>query len=348
MKRLFSLFPVLAVLVPVALVWHALEPAQTHAQLFPSNPTETMELGKGRYDTVAVRPPQELLVRDFILGPTSARPACTATLVGRFHINAARQISYCNATAWVPIGGILRQSTPPTCNNTQPVRVYEDSDDNRLYRCIGTTWKRIADDSDLDGFDSSIDPDDNNATNPRASGSGNIVARPSINRTLTNAETRRTANGTVTIGLPDGVYVGDNVKVHVPGDNDFKAPNIKSGVDILGLTGTLRYETITDYTGNDVKLNYNGTLYLIRSPSLESQRDCVLYAICRKNGDYHATSFSTSNSTSAAIGTNYNHFCGGGNQGGRLLFASISSNNFPVQISSGTAITGITCRGVGG
>ena len=41
-----------------------------------------------------------------------------------------------------------------------PVRLYEDSDDDGLYRCVGTTWTLIADDGDGDGFASSIDADD--------------------------------------------------------------------------------------------------------------------------------------------------------------------------------------------
>ena len=60
----------------------------------------------------------------------------------------------------MPIGGVLRQATPPACSDSQPVRVYEDSDDNGFYRCVGTTWTKVADDGDLDGFASSIDADD--------------------------------------------------------------------------------------------------------------------------------------------------------------------------------------------
>ena len=246
---------------------YLLAPAQAHAQLFPSNPTETMELGKGRYDTVAVRPPQELLVRDFILGPLSSRPACTAQLVGRFHINQARQISYCNATAWVPIGGVLRQSTPPTCNNNQPVRLYEDSDDNRLYRCIGTTWTRIADDGDRDGFGRDLATEDDNNANDRGDpdlvannlrdlGSGNLyyglvrgglISRGNI--ALGTLALPGTANNAQTFDMADGIYEGtDRVTYTIPGDADLVVGNIKKGTEIFGVTGTLRYETLTTYT----------------------------------------------------------------------------------------------------
>ena len=73
---------------------------------------------------------QNLLVEKFYLGPTSTRPTCNAARSGLFHINSARQVSYCNATAWVPIGGVLRQATPPTCSDSQPVRLYENSNDD--------------------------------------------------------------------------------------------------------------------------------------------------------------------------------------------------------------------------
>ena len=142
---------------------YLLEPSEAHAQLFPSTLTDTLRLGKGRYRLIQVESAQNLLVEKFYLGPTSTRPNCNAARSGLFHINSSRQVSYCNATAWVPIGGVLRQATPPTCSDSQPVRLYEDSDDDGLYRCKGTTWTKIADDGDGDGFASSIDPDDADA-----------------------------------------------------------------------------------------------------------------------------------------------------------------------------------------
>ena len=141
------------------LLW-LLEPSEAHAQLFPSTLTDTLRLGKGRYRLIQVESAQNLLVEKFYLGPTSTRPNCNAARSGLFHINASRQVSYCNATAWVPIGGVLRQATPPTCSDSQPVRLYEDSDDDGLYRCVGTTWTRMADDADGDGFNTFVDADD--------------------------------------------------------------------------------------------------------------------------------------------------------------------------------------------
>ena len=139
---------------------YLLEPSEAHAQLFPSTLTDTLRLGKGRYRLIQVESAQNLLVEKFYLGPTSTRPNCNAARSGLFHINSARQVSYCNATAWVPIGGVLRQATPPTCSDSQPVRLYEDSDDDGLYRCVGTTWTRMADDADGDGFNTFVDADD--------------------------------------------------------------------------------------------------------------------------------------------------------------------------------------------
>ena len=87
---------------------------------------------------------QNLLVEKFYLGPTldaanlqrrsqwRRRKISTSTVRGRSPIATVRH--------WVPIGGVLRQATPPTCSDSQPVRLYEDSDDNLLYRCVGTTW----------------------------------------------------------------------------------------------------------------------------------------------------------------------------------------------------------------
>ena len=63
--------------------------------------------------------------------------------------------------------GIPRQSMPPgTCNDDQQVRLYEDSDDDGLYRCVNTTWTRVADDGDQDGFSTAIDPDDSDDSDP--------------------------------------------------------------------------------------------------------------------------------------------------------------------------------------
>ena len=147
----------------IGILRYLLGPSEAHAQLFPSTLTDTLRLGKGRYKVVQLESAQNLLVENLFLGPLSTRPTCNAALNGggvKFHVNTARQVSYCNSTAWVPIGGVLRQATPPACSDSQPVRVYEDSDDNGFYRCVGTTWTKIADDGDQDGFASSIDADD--------------------------------------------------------------------------------------------------------------------------------------------------------------------------------------------
>ena len=108
---------------------------------------------------------QNLLVEKFYLGPTSTRPTCNAARSGLFHINASRQVAYCNASVWIGLGGVVRSGTPPTtCSDSAPIRLYEDTDDDGLYRCVGTTWTKIADDGDLDGFASSIDADDDDDT----------------------------------------------------------------------------------------------------------------------------------------------------------------------------------------
>ena len=142
---------------------YLLGPSEAHAQLFPSTLTDTLRLGKGRYKWVQLESAQNLLVENLFLGPLSTRPTCNAALNGggvKFHVSTARQVSYCNSTDWVPIGGVLRQATPPTCSDSQPVRLYEDSDDDLLYRCVGTTWTPMADDADGDGFNTFIDADD--------------------------------------------------------------------------------------------------------------------------------------------------------------------------------------------
>ena len=191
---------------------YLLGPSEAHAQLFPSTLTDTLRLGKGRYKLVQVESAQSFLVEKFFLGPTSTRPTCNAARSGLFHINAARQVSYCNSAAWVPIGGVLRQATPPTCSDSQPVRLYEDSDDNGLYRCVGTTWTKVADDGDLDGFASDIDADD----------------------------------------ADDAVYARNLTAAVVQAGTD-----IGPSGDVI-LTGTLRYEDITTYSGNSLNVNGDG------------------------------------------------------------------------------------------
>ena len=42
-------------------------------------------------------------------------------------------------------GGIQRFSTPPnSCNSSAEILAYIDTDDNALYQCVGTTWRRVA------------------------------------------------------------------------------------------------------------------------------------------------------------------------------------------------------------
>ena len=107
---------------------------------------------------------QNLLVEKFFLGPTSTRPTCNAARSGLFHIQQLRGRSpIATLRHGCPSAACCGRPTPPTCSDSQPVRLYEDSDDNGLYRCVGTTWTKIADDGDLDGFASNIDPDDADA-----------------------------------------------------------------------------------------------------------------------------------------------------------------------------------------
>ena len=128
--------------------------ASAHAQLFPSTLTDTLRLGKGRYRLIQVESAQNLLVEKFYLGPTSTRPNCNAARSGLFHINASRQVAYCNATqSGSAIGGVVAAGLRrPRAATAAPIRLYEDTDDDGLYRCVGTTWTKIADDGDLDGF----------------------------------------------------------------------------------------------------------------------------------------------------------------------------------------------------
>ena len=233
---------------------YLLEPSEAHAQLFPSTLTDTLRLGKGRYRLIQVESAQNLLVEKFYLGPTSTRPNCNAARSGLFHINSSRQVSYCNATAWVPIGGVLRQATPPTCSDSQPVRLYEDSDDDGLYRCKGTTWTLIADDGDLDGFASSIDADD----------------------------------------ADDAVYAR-NLTAAVVQEGEEIGP---SG-DVI-LTGTLRYETMTTYTGSDIR---DSCWEFCPSyvPALTAVYASVnSWTHCRSMGEIGAFSWTTAN-TSAGV-----------------------------------------------
>ena len=284
---------------------YLLGPSSAHAQLFPSTLDDSLRLGKGRYRLIQVESAQNLLVEKFYLGPTSTRPNCNAARSGLFHINSSRQVSYCNATAWVPIGGVLRQATPPTCSDSQPVRLYEDSDDDGLYRCVGTTWTKIADDGDQDGFVIDIDADDADDA---------VFAR---NLTA------------------DVVQAGTGIG--------------PSG-DVI-LTGTLRYETMTTYTGSDVQLTISGVDYYINSRDNE---DCGSFVLCRNNGDLEVVSYVV------ATLNNINHgessFFGkaiGSCSSILSLFNDINSNTFDVgNLSlndlSEDVISQVVCTGIGG
>ena len=111
----------------------------------------------------------------------------------------------------MPIGGVLRQATPPTCSDSQPVRLYEDSDDNLPLSLRGHhVDARMADDADGDGFANTfIDADD----------------------------------------ADDAVYARNLTAAVVQAGTE-----IGPSGDVI-LTGTLRYQDSTTYSGADIQLS---------------------------------------------------------------------------------------------
>ena len=278
------------------LLW-LLEPSEAHAQLFPSTLTDTLRLGKGRYRLIQVESAQNLLVEKFYLGPTSTRPNCNAARSGLFHINASRQVAYCNASVWIGLGGVVRSATPPTtCSDSAPIRLYEDTDDNGLYRCVGTTWTRMADDADGDGFNTFVDADD----------------------------------------ADDAVYT-----------RNLTAAVVKSGEEIgpsgdVILTGTLRYERMSTYDGNDIlisgaRLYYTGAV----------RRECAAFVRCRIAGDLDLVSYIAASYTGSFV---WHQMCFS-NDITYSAFNEVLAGTYTVNSTfTGTfdSISSVTCTGIGG
>ena len=145
----------------------------------------------------------------------------------------------------------------PECSTSLQGFVYDDGEETTA--CMDNQWQSVVIDADGDGHVRGTDEDDNDATDKGDSDliannirggidifgvSGNLTERGSF---AIAATTPSASAQTASVRVPAGVYDGDESVSHVvKGDSDLVPANIKSGVDIFDIEGTLVVSSVVD------------------------------------------------------------------------------------------------------
>lgn len=173
-------------------------------------------------------------------------------------------------------------STPPACNVDAKGAIYQDSDDDLIYRCDGSDWGVT----------------------------GKII------------------------------------------DGDFVAGNIKAGVVITNgdedVTGTLRYEATTTYSGTDAYITRSGDTGPVAGGSGDGDQ-CAALVLCREKGDLSVSSYTATTFNGFAHRLNSTGTCGDyGRIMGYLVDGDALIANYQTHSAFPGTITGATCIGTRG
>ncbi len=196
------------------------------------------------------------------------RPECSTSLQG-FVYDDGEETTACMDSQWQSVvidadgDGHVRgtdeddnDATDKGDSDLVPANIKSGVD---IFDIEGTLVVSSVVDNDADGITSTLDEDDNDATDKGDSDliannirggidifgvSGNLTERGSF---AIAATTPSASAQTASVRVPAGVYDGDESVSHVvKGDSDLVPANIKSGVDIFDIEGTLVVSSVVD------------------------------------------------------------------------------------------------------